>query len=170
MSAASGSTPAVHSGRAGPTGVHSTRVAWVDTDAAGIYHNTTVVRYVESAEAALARERGLAGYFPVAPRIRYEVTFEAPLRFEEEVTAYVTLTALGRTSMTFGFEVWGEARDGRPRFRAAHGSYVTVHVAGTHADGSARSAPWPADWVAALTVDPPQDARAVGRSAGDERA
>ena len=28
-----------------------TRVEWIDTDAAGIYHNGSVLRYVESAEA-----------------------------------------------------------------------------------------------------------------------
>ncbi|WP_447645311.1 hypothetical protein [Nocardioides zeae] len=40
---------------------------WIDTDAAGIYHNSTVVRWVEAAEAALMRARGLSGYFPAAP-------------------------------------------------------------------------------------------------------
>lgn len=54
-------------GKQGPVGVHRTRVEWVDTDAAGIYHNTAVVRFVESAEAALMRERGLHDYFPKAP-------------------------------------------------------------------------------------------------------
>nr|WP_303714410.1 transposase [Kutzneria buriramensis]WKX14273.1 transposase [Kutzneria buriramensis] len=41
-----------------PSAVHRSRVEWVDTDAAGIYHNTTVVRYAEAAEAALMREHG----------------------------------------------------------------------------------------------------------------
>lgn len=141
-------------------GVHRTRVQWIDTDAAGIYHNATVVRFVEAAEAALMSERGLDGYFPVAPRVRYEASFAAPLRFGQDVTAVVELARIGRSSMTFTFEVWGEPHQGRPRTRAAHGSYVTVHVTGQDS-GDASSAPWPEAWVAALaTAEPTQPDRA----------
>lgn len=135
-------------------GVYRTRLEWIDTDAAGIYHNATVSRFVEAAEATLMRERGLPGYFPVAPRVRYEVSFEAPLFFGQEVTASVAVIAIGRSSMTFEFEVWGESFEGRPGKRAASGSYVTVHIAGAHDDGSARSAPWPPEWVVALRGHP----------------
>jgi acyl-CoA thioester hydrolase len=61
-----------------PLGVHRTRIEWIDTDAAGIYHNSTVVRFVEAAEASLMDGLGLHGCFPVAPRVRYEVDFDAP--------------------------------------------------------------------------------------------
>jgi acyl-CoA thioester hydrolase len=134
--------------------VHCTRVEWIDTDAAGIYHNSTVMRFVEAAEATLMRERGLDGYFPVAPRVRFEVDFEAPLFFGQEATTTVELAHLGTSSMRFEFEVWGEEHDGRPRQRVAAGSYVTVHVGsnrgGAAHAGGARSVPWPADWAAAL--------------------
>ena len=55
--------------------------------------------------------------------------------------------------MTFGYEVWGEAFEDRPRTRAATGKYVTVHVP----TGADRARPWPVEWTAALTtvkVDP----------------
>lgn len=133
-----------------PVGVFRTRVEWIDTDAAGIYHNSSVTRFVEAAEARLMSERGLEDYFPVAPRVRYEADFLAPLYFGQDVTATVELARLGTSSMTFTFEVWGEEFHGRPRLRAAHGSYVTVHI-DRHHDGAARSVPWPAEWVAALT-------------------
>ncbi len=140
------------------TGTYRTRVEWIDTDAAGIYHNATVVRFVEAAEAALMRERGLDGYFPAAPRVRYEVTFEAALRFGQEVTTVLRLAALSRRSMTFEFEIFGEpsAGDGNgDRVRAAHGSYVTVHIdpptGADDADRRPRSTPWPDAWVRALT-------------------
>lgn len=128
-----------------PAAEHRTRVEWIDTDASGIYHNSTVLRFVEAAEARLMAERGLSGYFPVAPRVHYEVDFEAPLVFGQDVTATVRLTEVGGSSMRFAFEVWGEEHEGRPRRRAAHGAYVTVHV--PDADGSR---PWPEPWVAAL--------------------
>ncbi|TQK69895.1 acyl-CoA thioester hydrolase [Nocardioides sp. SLBN-35] len=135
-----------------------TRVEWIDTDASGIYHNSTVTRFVEAAEATLMRERGLGGYFASAPRVRFEADFLAPLFFGQEATATVSLAAIGSSSMTWEFEVWGEEFEGRPRTRAARGRYVTVHmgtgqVAATADDGSRRSLPWPAEWVAALTTD-----------------
>lgn len=126
------------------------RIEWVDTDAAGIYHNSTVIRLVEAAEAALARECGMDGYFPVAPRVRYEADFEAPLFFGQEVTTTVSVTALGTASMTFGFEVWGEEFEQSPRVRAARGRYVTVHL-DRSGPGRATSAPWPAEWVERLS-------------------
>lgn len=135
-----------------PVGVFRTRVEWIDTDASGIYHNSTVTRFVEAAEARLMAERGLDGYFPSSPRVRYEADFEAPLVFGQDVTVTVALSHIGTSSMSWDFEVWGEEFAGRPRMRAARGSYVTVHIGNRNRptpDGP-RSTPWPAAWVAAL--------------------
>jgi acyl-CoA thioester hydrolase len=118
----------------------------MDTDAAGHHHNTAIIRWVESAEAALMRERGLVGYFGTAPRVRHEVDYEARVWFGQEVTATVVVERIGTTSMTFGYEVWGEAFEGRPRARAALGRYVTVHVPA----GADAAAPWPDSWREAL--------------------
>ena len=134
----------------GPHGLHRSRVEWMDTDAAGHHHNTAISRWVESAEAALMRERAVAGYFGVAPRVRHEVDFEDRLWFGQEVSAVVVVERIGTSSMTFTYEVWGEAFEGRPRTRAAVGRYVTVHVP----SGSDSAQPWPATWVDALTADP----------------
>jgi acyl-CoA thioester hydrolase len=140
----------------GPYGVHRACVEWIDTDAAGIYHNTTVVRFAEAAEAELMRTHGVPGYFPVAPRVRYEVEFEASIRFGEEVETRVELIRLGRSSMTFGFEVWRNTPDGKPDRRAARGTYVTVHVPDKETGGST---PWPTAWRIALGSRAESDAR-----------
>lgn len=132
-----------------PVGVHRARIEWIDTDAAGIYHNSTVVRFVEAAEASLMDELGLHGYFPVAPRVHYQVDFESPLYFGQHVRTVVELERVGTTSMTFTFEVWGEEFRGRPSRRAAHGRYVTAHIGRGHRDGGG-SSPWPQEWIAAL--------------------
>lgn len=129
-----------------PQGTFCGRVEWMDTDAAGHHHNTAVVRFVESAEAALMRERGLPDYFGTAPRVRYEVDFGARLYFGQEVTAVVTLERLGTASATFSFELWGEEWEQRPRVLAATGRFVTVHVP----NGNEASAPWPPQWRSAL--------------------
>lgn len=136
-------------------GVFRTQVEWIDTDAAGIYHNSTVVRFVEAAEARLMAGHGLHDYFAAAPRVRYEVDFAAPLFFGQRVTATVELVHVGTTSMTFDFEVWGEAFQGRPRTCAARGRYVTVHIDRAHREG-ARGTPWPADWVGRLASPSPR--------------
>ncbi|MGW1026709.1 acyl-CoA thioesterase [Streptomyces sp. NPDC002577] len=129
--------------------VHRSRVEWMDTDAGGHHHNTSIVRFVEAAEATLIRERGIAGYFGSAPRVRYEVDFASPLWFGQEVTTAVVLERVGTSSLTFRFEVWGEAVDGHPRRLAASGRYVTVHV-----PRSGRgSAPWPTAWLDAFKAD-----------------
>jgi acyl-CoA thioester hydrolase len=138
-----------------PTGIFRTRVEWVDTDASGIYHNSTVTRFVEAAEAALVRERGLGSYFPSAPRVRYEADFLAPLRFGQEATVIVRLARVGTSSMDWEFEVWGEPYEDQPRVLAARGRYVTVHVGAGTAEGeeARESRPWPAEWIAALGAE-----------------
>jgi len=129
--------------------VHRGRVEWSDTDAGGHHHNTVIARYAEAAEAELMRRRGLTGYFGTAPRVRYEAEFTAPLWFGQQVTAIVVLECIGGSSMTFRFEVWGEAYEGRARELAATGRYVTVHVP-QGAPDTRRSRPWPAEWIKAL--------------------
>jgi acyl-CoA thioester hydrolase len=71
--------------------VHRSRVEWSDTDASGHYHNAAIGRFVEAAEAALVRDRGIVGYFGAAPRVRYEVDFAAPLWFGQEVTTVLAV-------------------------------------------------------------------------------
>jgi acyl-CoA thioester hydrolase len=139
------------------TGTVTTHVEWIDTDASGIYHNSTVTRFVEAAEAALMRERGLEGYFPSAPRVRYEADFQAPLFFGQEATTNVRLIRIGTSSMTWEFEVWGGEHEGLPRTLAARGSYVTVYIGTAGQAGSTGSRPWPTAWVAALTGMSPEE-------------
>lgn len=138
------------------TGVHRTHVGWIDTDAAGIHHNTAIARWAEAAEADLMRGVGLTGYFPVAPRVRYEADFTSSLRPGDEVTATVRVERMGRTSLTLAFEVWG-GPSGREPVLAARGRCVTVHLD----EGAGTSAPWPAQWRAVL------DPAAAGPADGD---
>jgi acyl-CoA thioester hydrolase len=128
-------------------------VEWADTDAAGIHHNTLVNRLVEAAEAQLVRELGLDGYFPVTPRVRFEADYEAPLFFGQETTTTLTVAAVGTSSLTYEFEIWGESFEGTPRRRAAKGRYVVAHLSGTDHATKPTSTPWPNDWAAALRGD-----------------
>lgn len=114
-------------------------VEWVDTDAAGHQHNSAVVRWVEAAEAELYRTLGVADMFPCIPRVQHVLNYRRKLWFGQRVTAIVAVTELGRTSMTFGFEVHGAPHDDVEGGLAAQGTFTVVYVP----PGSDRAAPWP---------------------------
>lgn len=81
------------------------RVEWPDTDAAGHYHHSTVVRWVEAAEAVLYERLGITELFGRIPRVRYEVEYSARLWFGDVVDIAFGVSELGRTSITYAFEV-----------------------------------------------------------------
>lgn len=122
------------------------RIEWADTDAGGHHHNAVIFRLVEAAEAELVRRLGLIGYFPAVPRVRQEADFRAPLWFGQEVSTRLWVEKVGTSSLTYAFEVWGEAFEARERVCAAAGRVVVVH-APVRAQGSS---PWPAPWRSAL--------------------
>ena len=108
------------------------RVEWPDTDAAGHYHHSTVVRWVEAAEAVLYERLGLIALFGSIPRVRYEVDYRARLWFGDVVDVRISVAQLGRTSIRYAFEVR------RGDDVAAVGGMVAVHSgvgAGTEAWG-----------------------------------
>jgi acyl-CoA thioester hydrolase len=82
------------------------RVQWIDTDAAGIWHHSLVIRWAEEAEAELHRELGIIEEtFGATPRVRTEFDFSDPLRFDDEVDITITVADLGDTSVTYEIEV-----------------------------------------------------------------
>lgn len=123
------------------TATVSRRVEWVDTDASGHQHNGLIMRLVESAEAEMMTAAGIEhDYFPTAPRVRQEIDFSGMLYFGQYATTTVTVERIGRTSITLGFEVWGEEWLGSPRGLAASGTVIAAHVP----VGAKKAAPWPA--------------------------
>src|SRR5919109_4164162 len=85
------------------------RIEWMDTDAAGIYHWTTVFRLAEAAEAALHTALGIADFtFGATPRVAVQATFARSLRFNDPVEVTLTVTRLGRTSIEYRLAVEGE--------------------------------------------------------------
>jgi YbgC/YbaW family acyl-CoA thioester hydrolase len=97
-------------------------VEWPDTDAAGHYHHSSVIRWVEAAEAALHSELGLDDLFGTVPRVRYEVDYLARLWFRDLVQITLEVSDVGRTSLTYAFTV---RRDGEV---AARGRMVCVNA------------------------------------------
>ncbi|MFJ7779196.1 acyl-CoA thioesterase [Streptomyces yangpuensis] len=110
------------------------RVEWADTDAAGHYHHSTVVRWVEAAEAVLLHRLGLSHLFGSTPRVHFEADYRARLWFGDTVRTELRVTRVGAASLHYAFTVRG-AQGGE----AATGRMVIAHSA-AHATGST---PWP---------------------------
>ncbi|MFD1212772.1 acyl-CoA thioesterase [Arthrobacter sp. GCM10027362] len=121
-------------------------VEWADTDAAGHQHNSAIMRWVEAAEAELFRRLDLPDYFPSAPRVQQVVNYRAKLWFGQRIRATVKVRKVGRTSMTFGFEVHGQAHEKSGGGLAAYGTFTTAYVP-AGADGAR---PWPEHMRAAI--------------------
>jgi YbgC/YbaW family acyl-CoA thioester hydrolase len=93
------------------------RVAWVDTDAGGRIHFTAAFRWAEAAETALMRRLGMLEGWGGFPRRHVEAEYLRVLRFEDEFETRLRVDAVGRTSITYGWEIH---RDGDVCVRGNH--------------------------------------------------
>jgi acyl-CoA thioester hydrolase len=112
--------------------VERLRVAWADTDAGGRIHFTAALRYAELAETSLRRRIGLLADWGDYPRRHVEAEYLTVLRFEDEVGVRIRPERVGRTSITWTWEI---ERAGHVCVRGRH---TVVHV-----DGSGKAAPLP---------------------------
>lgn len=132
------------------------KVEWIDTDAAGHQHNSAIMRWVESCEAELFRTLELPGYFLLAPRVQHVINYRDKLWFGQQVAITVTVSRIGRSSLTFTFEVVGGTYGDHVGGLAAYGSFTTAHVP----VGATKSTPWPDSILstlvcpASLKIDP----------------
>ncbi|MFE4261890.1 acyl-CoA thioesterase [Streptomyces sp. NPDC056883] len=140
-----------------PSVVVERRVEWTDTDAAGHYHHSTVIRWVEAAEAVLLRRLGLSHLFGSTPRVHFEADYRARLWFGEAVRTELRVTKVGASSLHYAFTVRGEpgpagavdtdGAAGADGTVAATGRMVIAHSA-ARATGTT---PWPAEVREVLT-------------------
>jgi 2-aminobenzoate-CoA ligase len=109
------------------------RIEWSDTDASGNYHNSAVFRLVEIAETALLDRLGiLQEAYGRLPRAHISADFLLPLRFKDLIDVAVTVSAVGRSSVTYRFEISARGEV------AASGKFVAVLL--TAAGG--KPVPW----------------------------
>lgn len=114
-------------------------VEWVDTDASGHQHNSVVIRWVEAAEAQLMRDLDLPDYFPNAPRVQHVVNFRGMLWFGQRARTSIWIASVGRTSLTFGFNVTSFDHGLNEGSTVSDGTVATVYVP----QGSTSAEPWP---------------------------
>lgn len=88
----------------------SRRVEFGDTDMAGIMHFSNFFRFMEVAETAFLRSRGLSvcwldqGHRVGFPRVSATCDYLKPALFEEMIDLSVTLEKVGRKSITYRFD------------------------------------------------------------------
>lgn len=86
------------------------RVEFVDTDMAGIMHFSNFFRFMESAETAFLRARGLSvtweqdGRRYGFPRVSASCDYATPARFGDELTIAVSIEKIGRKSVTYRYD------------------------------------------------------------------
>ena len=110
---------------------------WMETDAAGHQHYTSVFRWVEECESALYRKLDLPStLFGQIPRVKVQMEYKRRIYFGEEITTRLQVMRVGTSSLELGFtaHVDGEL--------AAEGTYVIVHAPVIN-EGSK---PWPEKW------------------------
>jgi acyl-CoA thioester hydrolase len=90
--------------------VYTRRVEFGETDMAGIMHFSNYFRYMEAAETAFLRDRGLSVHWSEAgaqygfPRVSVSCDYARPVRFEDEVEIAVIVEKLGTKSIGYRFE------------------------------------------------------------------
>lgn len=90
----------------------SRTVEFSDTDMAGIVHFANFFRYMEAAECAYLRACGLSvvteweGQKVSFPRVSASCDFLAPIRFQDVIEISVQIDKVGRSSVTYAFEVF----------------------------------------------------------------
>ena len=126
------------------------RVAFSETDAAGIVHFSNYFRYFEDAEHALWRDAGLSIHPESAeigwPRVSASCEFHRPLKFEQEFDVSVRIAELSTRTITYAGEI---ARDGE---KIATGTWKIACVSKLR-DGTMKSVEIPA--AVAERLQPP---------------
>ncbi|MEU6827119.1 acyl-CoA thioesterase [Nocardia beijingensis] len=128
-------------------------VDWQDTDAAGHYHHSTVIRWVEAAEAELLNRAGLAWLTGRLPRVRYEVDYRQRLWFGDTAHLELVLSRLGTTSLRYDFELTRIPRPGRDPAPETASAAAGLVIAAFAPSPDQPAQPWPDDIAAILRAE-----------------
>jgi len=125
------------------------RVRYAEIDAQAVVFNSRYLEYFDLGITEYWRAAGVYDRWPLrdSPEFhvaRAEVDYKAPILLDEEIDICVRAARVGRSSMTFLFELHGAGKD---ELRAA-GTIVNVHV--EEAQGS--TAPVPDEFISLFEV------------------
>lgn len=130
------------------------RVAFSETDAAGIVHFAEFFRYMEDAEHAMLRDLGLSVHRDIGddvagfPRVSASCDYKKPLRFEDVFTIDVYVAGKSDKSVTYGF-TFRKADESDP---IAAGTLKVVYAIKPAGEGRFKAASLPPEIDQALQV------------------
>ncbi len=97
-----------------PAYLHHGRVAYHETDAAGIVHFSNYFRYAEEAEAAALASLGIFSADSLRlygfPRVQASAQYNTSLRPFDEYTVRATITRIGNSSLSWHFDIVSEQK------------------------------------------------------------
>lgn len=132
------------------------RVAFSETDAAGIAHFAQFFRWMEDTEHAFWRSLDFSVHHEDAagmhgfPRVSVNCDYQRPLRFEDEFTVALRVLEKKARSLTFGF-VFHEPNDESAVY--ARGRMTVVHVLRPTGTEKMQAATLPEKVAAMIEVD-----------------
>jgi acyl-CoA thioester hydrolase len=120
------------------------RVRYAEIDAQAVVFNSRYLEYFDIGITEYWRAAGVYGRWPEreSPEFhvaRAEVDYKVPILLDEEIDICVRCSRVGRSSMTFLFELHGAGKDDL----RATGLEVSVHVA----EAQGAPSPVPAEFV-----------------------
>ncbi|MEA2604433.1 MAG: acyl-CoA thioester hydrolase [Acidobacteriota bacterium] len=128
------------------------KVEFVDTDMSGIMHYSRYLIFMENTEHAFLIALGT----PVQwwegeremsfPRVAVACEYMSPTRFGDELEVHLRVLRKGTKSLTYGFEITRDGRDGRDGAVVAKGR-TTCACCELNGPEGIRSVPIPA-WIA----------------------
>ncbi len=101
-------------------------IAFSDTDASGWMHFPNIFRYVEEAEHAFLRSRGLLVFTRDQggwPRVKVSCDYKHPFRYGDSYEVLLSISRVGTSSVTWDFQVLNAGGE-----IAAYGSMTNVRV------------------------------------------
>lgn len=134
------------------------RVAFAETDMAGIVHFSNFFRYMENTEHAFYRSLGssviLRDHNPPLgfPRVHAECDYRKPLRFEDHVEIHLLVREKKPKVLSYLFKFRKLAADGTSE-QVAHG-ILTVVCVSHHPDGAMHAVAIPDSLSSQIQVAP----------------
>ena len=92
--------------------IHQRRVAFHESDAAGIVHFANFFRYVEEAEQALWRQQGTAlltitdQHWQGWPKVQAHAIYKHPAQVDDELSVALLLNARSQRSLQWEWHIW----------------------------------------------------------------
>jgi acyl-CoA thioester hydrolase len=137
------------------------RVAFAETDLAGIMHFSNFFRWMEDTEHAFYRSLGLSVH-PMAhgatdtqtgwPRLKAVADYRQPLLFEEEAEVELLVAEMRNKAIRYVFRFWKDPD--ASRILAATGEFVVVAVSAAPGTRTMKSSPIPDDFRSRIETAP----------------